>query len=228
MKLSGPLTPSEKDAIWAAATLLGSSTLAGVDALSPEQAWPLRESSESDLDWLRMYDGKREIWRIVEPTRPDCCLRLLSQEVDTVREDMLVTEPGLKRLPNELCQLLGLHGHVDLVSNPYHSSANILNNLMAIKSKTSILTFLSFIFLIEADFRQLVVEKDPYALILLAYWFAEFSQHHAWFVWRRSVLECQAICLYIARHHGDIDHMDTILAHPRRICGLVSSKAGKD
>ncbi|KAI7777234.1 hypothetical protein LA080_003899 [Diaporthe eres] len=36
MKLSGSLTPSEKDAIWAAATLLGSSTIAGVDALAPE------------------------------------------------------------------------------------------------------------------------------------------------------------------------------------------------
>lgn len=229
MKLSGSLTPSEKDAIWAAATLLGSSTLAGVDALSPEQAWPLRKSSESDLHWLRMYDGKREIWRIADPTRPNCCLRLLSQEVDTVCQRMLMTEPGLKRLPLELCRLLGLHGHFNLLPNPYRSSANILNNLMALKSsETSTLAFISFITLMQADFKQLVVDKDPYALILLAYWFAEFSQHHAWFVWRRSVLECQAICLYLARHHGDIHHLDTILEHPRRICGLFSSKAAKD
>lgn len=229
MKLSGTLTPSEKDAIWAAATLLGTSTLAGVDALSPEEAWPLRKSSGSDLDWLRMYDGKREIWRIADPTRPDCCLRLLCQEIEMVCQNMLMTEPGLKRLPVELCRLLGLHGHADLVSNPYRFPANILNNLMAMKSsETSILPFLSFITLMQADFRQLVVDKDPYALFLLAYWFAEFSQHHAWFVWRRSVLECQAICLYLARHHGGIDHLDTILEHPRRICGLVSSKSAKD
>lgn len=229
-KLSGPLTPSEKDAIWAAATILGSSSLAGVDALSPEQAWPLRESSESDLDWLRMYDGKREIWRMTDPTRPDCCLRILSQEIETVCQKMSMTEPGLKRLPGELCRLLGLHAHgVDLLSNPYRFSANVLNNLMAMKiSETSIIAFISFITLMQADFRQLVVDKDPYALILLAYWFAEFSQHHAWFVWRRSVLECQAICLYLARHHGDIDHLDAVLEHPRRICGLVSPKAAKD
>lgn len=228
-KLSGPLTPSEKDAIWAAATLLGTSTLAGVDALSPEQAWPLRKPSEGDLDWLRMYDGKREVWRIAEPTRPDCCLRLRSQEVEAVCQEMSTAEPGLERLPAELCRLLGLHGRVGLVSNPYRSSAGILNNLMATKSsRTSILAFLSFVTLMQADFRQLVVDKDPYALILLAYWFAEFSQHHAWFVWRRSVLECQAICLYLARHHGGIDHLDAILEHPRRICGLVSSKVAKD
>lgn len=228
-KLSGPLTPSEKDAIWAASTLLGSSTLAGVDALSPEQAWPLRTSSERDLDWLRMYHGKREIWRITDPTRPGSCLRLLSQEVETVCEKMLMTEPGLTRLPVELCELLNLQGHVDLVPNPYRSSANILNNLMAIKSgQTSILAFISFITLMQAEFRQLVVNKDPYALILLAYWFAEFSQHHAWFVWRRSVLECQAICLYLARNHGDIGQLDTILEHPRSICGLGSSKVAKD
>lgn len=228
-KLSGTLTPSEKDAIWAAATLLGTSTLAGVDAPSPEEAWPLRKASRSDLDWLRMYDGKREIWRIADPTRPDCCLRLLCQEIEIVCQNMLMTEPGLKRLPVELCRLLGLHGHANHVSNPYRFPASILNNLMAMKSsETSILPFLSFITLMQADFRQLVVDKDPYALILLAYWFAEFSQHHAWFVWRRSVLECQAICLYLARHHGGIDHLDLILEHPRRICGLVSSKSAKD
>lgn len=225
MKLSGPLTPSEKDAIWAAATLLGSSTLAGDDALSPEQAWPLRKSSQSDLDWLRMYDGKREIWRIADPTRPNCCLRLLSQEVDMVHQKMSMAEPGLKQLPGELCRLLGPHGHINLQTNSYRFSANILNNLMAMKSsETSILAFLTFITLMEADFRQLLVDKDPYALILLAYWFAEFSQHHAWFVWRRSILECQAICLYLTRYHGDIDHLNTILEHPRRICGMVSSR----
>lgn len=228
MKLSGTLTPSEKDAIWAAATLLGTSTLAGVDALSPEEAWPLRKSSGSDLDWLRMYDGKREIWRIADPTRPDCCLRLLCQEIEMVCQNMLMTEPGLERLPVELCRLLDLHGHANHASNPYRFPASILNNLMAMKSsETSILPFLSFITLMQADFRQLVVDKDPYALILLAYWFAEFSQHHAWFVWRRSVLECQSICLYLARHHGGIDHLDAILEHPRRTCGLISSESAE-
>lgn len=168
-----------------------------------------------------MYDGKREIWRIADPTRPNCCLRLLSQEVDMVHQKMSMAEPGLKQLPGELCRLLGLHGHVNLQTNPYRFSANILNNLMAMKSsETSILAFLTFITLMEADFRQFLVDKDPYALILLAYWFAEFSQHHAWFVWRRSILECQAICLYLTRYHGDIDQLNTILEHPRRICGM--------
>lgn len=228
LKLSGLLTPSEKDAIWGAATLLGSSTFAHIEAVSPEQAWPLRKSSERDLDWLRMYNGKREIWRITDPTRSDCCLRLLDAEVEKVRQEISIMEPGLKRLPAELCQLLGLHGHGSLLSNPYRIPANILNNLMAMESsRTSVLTFLSFVILMQAEFKQLVVDKDPYALILLAYWFAEFSQYHAWYVWRRSILECQAICLYLDRYHSDINHLDIILEHPHRICGLVSSKAAR-
>lgn len=227
-KLSGPLTPSEKDAIWGAATLLGSSTLAHIDAVTPTQAWPLRKSSEIDLDWLRMYVGKREIWRISDPTRPNCCLRLMGQEVEIFLQKMSVTEPELKQLPGQLSQLLGLHGHAD-ISNPFRNAANILNNLMAMESsRTSILAFLSFIILMEADFMQLVVDKDPCALILMAHWFAEFSQYPAWYVWRRSILECQAICLYLDRLHGDIDHLDIILERPRRICGLASSNAAKE
>lgn len=224
-KLSGPLTSSEKDAIWGAATLLGSSTLANIEGVSPEQAWPLRRPTENDLDWLRMYDGKREIWRITDPTRPDCSLRLLCEEVEKFRQEMLIIEPGLKQLPSELCRLLGLQGCTNLLYNPYRLAANILNNLMAMESsRTSILAFLSFLILMQPDFKQLVVDKDPYALILLAYWFAEFSQHNAWYVWRRSILECQAICLYLDRYHGDIDHLDLILEHPRRITGLLPCK----
>jgi hypothetical protein len=219
-KLSGPLTPSEKDAIWGASTLLGSSTLAHIDAVSLEQAWPLRKPSESDLDWLRMYNGKREIWRIADPTRLNSCLRLMGQEVDKFLKEISITEPGLKQLPGELRQLLGLQGHINLSSNPYRIPANILNNLMLMESsRTSILAFISFAILMRADFKQLVVDKDPCALILLAYWLAEFSQHPAWYVWRRSILECQAICLYLDRYHGDIQHLDIILEHPRRICG---------
>ncbi|KAH8666542.1 hypothetical protein BX600DRAFT_549606 [Xylariales sp. PMI_506] len=207
LKLSGPLTPSEKDAIWGAATLLGSSTLARIEAVSPEQAWPLQELHENDLDWLRMYDGKREIWRITDPTRPDCCLRRLGEEVEMFRQTMSITEPGLKQLPGELCRLLSLHDQGNHLPNPYRIPANILNNLMAMESsKTSILAFLSFLNLMQADFRKLLVHKDPYALILLAYWLAEFSQYHA--------------C--------GIDHLDTILKHPRKICGLASSQNLKE
>lgn len=220
-KLSGPLSPSEKDAIWGAATLLGSSTLAHIDAVSLEQAWPLRKPSESDLDWLKMYDGKREIWRIADPTRPDCCLRLMGQEVEKFLLEMPITGSGLNRLSGELCRLLGLQAHIDHSSNPYRIPATILNNLMAMESsRTSILAFLSFVILMPADFKQLVLDKDPRALILLAYWLAEFSQHPAWYVWRRSILECQAICLYLDRYNDDIDHLNIILEHPRRICGL--------
>lgn len=222
LNLSESLSSSGKDAIWGAITLLGSYTLAHIDAVSPEQAWPLRKPSETGLDWLRMYNGKREIWRIADSTRPNCCLRLVSQEFEMFRQEMSPIEHGLTRLPGELCRLLGLHGHVNLFCKPYHTPANILTTLTAMdSSRTSILAFLCSLLLMQADFRQLVLDKDPYALILLAYW-AKFSQYPAWYVWRQTILECQAICLYLDRYHGDIENLDIILEHPRRICGISS------
>src|SRR6202022_3727073 len=56
-KLSGPIQPSERDALWAAAALLGTIAIYYVEANTPEEAWPLKSPSSLDLNWLRMSAG---------------------------------------------------------------------------------------------------------------------------------------------------------------------------
>ena len=51
-KLSRPIEPSERDALWAVAALLGVLSFAQIDATTYEEAWPLKAPSYSDLDWL--------------------------------------------------------------------------------------------------------------------------------------------------------------------------------
>lgn len=46
-----PIKPSERDALWASAALLGVLQFASIDAKTYEEAWPLKPPSESDLDW---------------------------------------------------------------------------------------------------------------------------------------------------------------------------------
>ncbi len=51
-KLSGPIESFEKDALWGAAALLGVMSFANINATTYEEAWPLKATSDSDLDWL--------------------------------------------------------------------------------------------------------------------------------------------------------------------------------
>lgn len=219
--LSGPMTSSERDAIWTTATCLGSYTLANIDAQTPEQVWPLRKPCESDLDWLAMYDGKRAIWRMVDLARPDSCLRSTVEDVNFMH-NMLAPDPLLKQLPRKLTELLGLCGDAYSPVNPYYIPANIVNNLVKMESNQStVLCFYSFVSLMPADFKTLVQNKDPYALMLFAHWFALFSQYRAWYMWRRFTLECQAICIYLERHHGHIPYIDDIIDLPKKLSRLV-------
>ena len=222
--LSGPLTSSKRDAIWAAAVFLGAGTLASIEAQTPEQAWPLRKPCENDLDWLRMYDGKRALWNIADLYRPDSCLRSMVEEAAFIH-DMAAPDPMLKKLPRELSKLLGLCGDTNTPTNPFYIPANILNNLMTMESNQStVLCFYSFVSLMPVEFKILVQDKDPYALTLIAYWFALFSQYRAWYMWRRFTLECQAICIYLERYHSKLTHLDAILDIPRRLSGLVHTE----
>jgi hypothetical protein len=69
--LSKPIKSSSKDALWTSAALLGAIAFASFEAITPEEAWPLKPDCSSDLDWLKMSDGKKAVYKITDPTRPD-------------------------------------------------------------------------------------------------------------------------------------------------------------
>src|SRR5438874_2536460 len=70
-KLSTPIQPRERDALWATAALLGVIAFALVEASTPEEAWPLKRPAPSDLEWLRMSCGKKVVLNVAQPLRPD-------------------------------------------------------------------------------------------------------------------------------------------------------------
>ncbi|CAH0051382.1 unnamed protein product [Clonostachys solani] len=217
--LQGPLTSSERDAVWASGSLLTASALAQIDAKVPEQAWPLVKPTENDLTWIMVFDAKRELWRIANPSREDSCLRAFAEEGYFSLHAPGYPKPTLTELPEDVIQLLGLDGSDTNSDNPYRVPATTLDNILAMESSQStVLCYLSFLCLMPHDFRSLLQQKDPYALILMAYWYAHFSQSRAWHIWRRCILECQAVCIYLGRHHGDILGIEKILEFSRRLC----------
>jgi hypothetical protein len=56
-KLSAAIEPPERDALWACAGMLGVLAFSSIQAKTPEEAWPLKNSS-SDLGWLNLCEGK--------------------------------------------------------------------------------------------------------------------------------------------------------------------------
>ncbi|TPX10274.1 uncharacterized protein E0L32_008679 [Thyridium curvatum] len=215
--LRQPCALLDKAALWVTAVLLGSATIADADAVSPEDAWPLRSPSEDDLAWLRMSDGKREVWRIA---RPEAAGHMF-QDIFTEKSHAAQHRDTFDRLPPALVSLLDLHTECDAWENPYRHAALTLNALMGLEcSQATITKFLAFISQMRPDFRQLLEWKDPRALLIFATWYSKLCHYQQWHIWRRAVLETQAICLYLERYHGDLPHLQELLSFPRQASGM--------
>ena len=221
-KLSGPIQPSEGDALLAAAVLLGTIAFYYIEARTPEEAWPLKPPSSLDLNWLRMSDGKKEIWKIAHPSRSDSVFKTLGPEhMNSLPTSS--TWPELEVLPREFIKLYGFDATPTTDNNPYHAAASALAQSLNIDYiQTIILNFLYFISNMRPEYKRLLEQKDPRALLLLAYWYAKVCQYRHWWIWRRAALECQAICIYLERYHRHEANIQTLLQFPRMMCGIVA------
>ncbi|KAI8191432.1 hypothetical protein KHU50_000248 [Colletotrichum sp. SAR 10_65] len=81
-KLSQPILPAERDALWVAAAFVGVASFANTsDIASPRDAWPLRPPCWEDLDWLKLGDGKKQVWRLTDPLRSEGIFRDVANEL---------------------------------------------------------------------------------------------------------------------------------------------------
>jgi hypothetical protein len=210
--------PHERDALCAAAALLGALSFANIDARTYEEAWPLKAPSESDLDWLSMTGGKMVVWKLVDPMREGSVIQEAWQQAGLLKP----SELGLSSCPTfiELNSLMdGALGE----DNVHQNAASALMPLLAIEcNHSTIAKFMSFVCHTEPEYRQLLGQKDPLALLLLAYWYAKMCQYKQWWIQPRAVLECQAICVYLENYHRDENRIQSLLHFPRTMSGLAS------
>lgn len=222
-KLSKPIQPSERGALWAASTLLGITVFCHIEAKTPDEAWPLKPPSPLDLEWLRMSDGKQQIWDLIQPLAADNVFQALTPQKNDFTLDSS-NRPELEGLPSTFIQLYGLGAPLNTENSPYHATALALAQSLNVHCKYStILNFLSFIKHIRPDYKRLLECKDPRALLLLACWYAKVCQCQHWWIWRRVALEAQTICIYLERYYRHDTQIQTLLRFPRMMWGAVAS-----
>lgn len=200
-KLSKPLQPQDQDPLWATATLVGIIVFSSLDASSPEEAWPLKPDEPSDLEWIRMSEGKAAVWRLTNPMRPDSIFRVMADMYMELHGP--IAGVGSDGIPPELASLCRLEGTSTPENNPYFVAAHTLAPLRRLPREQRTKTVsLRFIFGMQPSFKKLLEEKDPVALVLLTLWY-DASAPLIWWVELRAVVEREAICLYLRRHYKE-------------------------
>ena len=210
--LAKPIRNEDKDSLWATAALLGASSFYRIDATTPEEAWPL--NPEKDLTWLALSDGKKAVWKIADVGRKESVFHdLLEEHQKGFAMDWTLMPPNFKE--------------AGIAGMPYHAAASTVANLLVTEcNHGSIVRFLAFISSVQPQYRQLLEAKDSRALLVLSYWYAKVCTYNQWWIRRRARLECQAICIYLERHHGNDIELMRLLHYPKMMCGIVNFDRG--
>ncbi|PWY73110.1 hypothetical protein BO94DRAFT_240223 [Aspergillus sclerotioniger CBS 115572] len=198
--LRQPMEAKDKDPIWGTAAALVILTFSSPEASTPEQAWPLN-SSDSDLDWLRMSKGKMSLWHMVNPLRSDSLFRVMAVTFAHMLSPF--PETGIDGIPRALAAVCNLGDTSTADNNPYFHAAHAVSPILDLPdSEVTMGPTQLFMRSIHGPFEDLLRNRDPIALLLLYLWYRKASRS-IWWIELRARVECPAICLYLRLHHAD-------------------------
>ena len=125
----------------------------------------------------------------------------------------LGTKEGLTALPTNFVEYYGFADDL-LKADPYFAPAFMLAQSWE-KSSSTILNFWFFASNMMPRYKLLLAQKDPKALVILAYWWKIIAEKGNWNFFSRASIECQSICLYLERFHGEDQELQSLLRFPR-------------
>ncbi|KAH9901799.1 hypothetical protein F4778DRAFT_781689 [Xylariomycetidae sp. FL2044] len=235
-RLSQGCRHGEQGALLATAAILGVLSFCHVEARTPGEAWPLAPSSPLGLSWLGISAGKQEVWKLNRTGAPDPVFTALA----TIHADDMpaasasasasaATLGGLDAcdgepiVPAELARVYHLDNPSESegvrVRNPYLAPVTRLSRAMGPEFSVyeAVLSFVTFLATMPLDFKCLLENRDPKALLVLVLWYAKICHAGIWWLARRASIEGQAICIYLERYcHIDAD-MRYLLEYPKAV-----------
>jgi hypothetical protein len=210
--LSRPVLADERDALMGAASLLGVVSFFHLEATSVEEVWPL---VDCDMSWLNLSDGKKSVWRIARPLAPESVFRRVTEFYERAEDEPSshIPEPSTPSVFDHLFK--GGPPSPSTATNPYYRTSRAIVNLLDKEcGDETWLEFLSFLCYVDPPFKLLLQRKRPWALLILCYWYMKVCRG-AWWISSRSIVQGQAICLYLERYHSHDSALQAALVKPR-------------
>lgn len=182
-----------------------------------EDSWVF-SSNPKDLNWLLVQGGLRYLLMYTAPHLGKSIWREVfedSHDPDGTFDDH---RPGREGLHPGLADICEIDESTTEENNPYHWILRMLSPLLNLPTNKAHFTKLcTFMGRLEPDYTNLLLAKDPRAMLLLSYWLAKMSVNKDWWVYQRMHVECTAICIYLDGL-GD-PQITSLLNYPASVCG---------
>ena len=208
--LSRPIHPDDRDSLMVASSLLGVVSFFNLEASSVEDVWPM---VDCDFSWLNLSDGKKTVWKLVSPLSHDSLWRHAAKMYDQKPLPLADIPLDIDSIFYHLCS--EEPSSTAAAVNPHYKTAQALIPLLEKEcNDDTALEFLMFTCSVDAPFKLLLERRDPWALLILCYWFMKVCRG-VWWMSSRAILQGQAICLYLERYHPKHAVIQRALIEPR-------------
>lgn len=197
-----------KDALWATGVTLAILAFSSIHISSFDQAWPLKPSDPSDLQWVRLKASDKILWRLANPMRPSSVFCTMS---DTFLHNQPLPTRGAYGVSVKLAELCRLDESSTSENSPYFGFVHALSRLLEVpKGEASLGRIFMVLGNISNTLHTYLEEKDPVALLLLYLWYTRACESR-WWVDHRAQYELPALRTYLQRHHGDNGTIQALL-----------------
>lgn len=217
-EVSSGLTKENMDPLYSACLLL---TIHGfrLEEFSPRSSFVFSNNPE-DLNWLRLQGGLRYLLERTQQWMPDSMwwAFFMQSRYETVNyED---DRPGRVDLDPGFADLCRIDETATVENNPYLWPLRMLTNLLTLEStKENHRKYYNWMGRLETEYYDCLLQKDPPALILLAWWLALMSVVEEWWIETRIRSECTAICMKLEDSQDPL--VLRMLEYPAQSCGYL-------
>lgn len=176
-----------------------------------------------------MSDGKKAVWAIANPLRPGSSFRHVSNGHGELFRPMLEPRDFSREervaMTRDFSDFFDLGPDaVDQSANPYYTTAMGLARLLHVTCDGNNITeFFGFMMHMPPALKDLLARKDAKALLMVAYWYAKLYRYQ-WWLYRRGLMEGQAICMFLDKYHGGDSRLQRMLVWPKMEFGLETTR----
>lgn len=228
-ELSNSVGPQNMDAVFAGCMLFAMMAYATSyqdDSLQSSTSF-LNMSSPAALTWLTSQVGFLVLksTATIQPHLSESVWHELLGESDAQGAEL---EIPLRThdVPEEWRSVCQIHEHSTSDNNPYYDALKLLLTTKDIDASKpeNFSHFICFPGRMKPQFKELVKNKDPVALLILSHWLAKMCEMGQWWSKRRVQSECRAICRHLEKECRTDPLVQVLLETPRRACGYCSGQ----
>ncbi|OAX83412.1 hypothetical protein ACJ72_02232 [Emergomyces africanus] len=177
-------------------------------------------SDPSALNWLLLQSGLSRLLPYTGPFLSESIWLIPFMESYNKFLKYRDCRTGREGLHPELAALCDINDDSTNENNPYHEPLRSLMPILELETNgANFMTMASFMGNLKLKFTTLIRDREPRALLILAFWLGKMCEDPSSWVYPRMYMECVAICMYLENNPDP--RILGLLDYPAQRCGYV-------